>query len=137
MPDAPELLSQTSTPQVILDRFELLRDRYRMGLIDAGSFNELLKIFQFRDAGGVLWTPGAKSREWYRWTGRDWTPGNPPDQLVIPAMALDSLAGSGMQSEPLAPHGPGGPRAVTCAKCGASNVGKKFCTSCGTRLAPT
>ena len=136
MEEPPEMVAQTATPAQILERLEFLRMRYRMGDMNATSFNEVLKIFRFRDAGGGVWSPGAQTNTWYRWDGRRWVAGTPPERLQIPVMPL------GIPVDPLGPGQQVGPtpttRSVsargTCAKCGAANPGKKFCTACGSRM---
>lgn len=134
MPEPPETLAPTATPAKIVERLDLIRERYRMGLMDPASFNEVLKIFQFRDAAGVLWTPGARTNQWYRRHGNEWVAGEPPAQLLLPQLPLE-LAPEPARP-PLSPPPPRaeGPREVTCRTCGAPNVGKKFCTQCGTKL---
>ncbi len=132
MDEPPEILSETATPAKIVERLDFIRERYRMGQMDVGSLNEALKLFQFRDVLGEVWTPGVRTNQWYRWDGRQWIPGNPPERLQVPQMPLGISTGSSVPS-----HKPGGsgPRAVQCPTCGASNIGKRFCTACGTKLA--
>ncbi|RXZ42044.1 zinc ribbon domain-containing protein [Crenobacter cavernae] len=135
MPEPPEILFQTATPATILDRLDLMCDQYRMGVMDAESFNEALKLFQFRDDGGVLWTPGAQTSRWYRWDGRRWVPGSPPERLQIPPMPLSLGIG---EDPPMPGYGvvryEAAPPLPQCPKCGAPDRGTKFCTSCGTKL---
>ncbi len=130
MTEPPEVFHQTATPAQILERFQLVRERYKMGMMDARTFNDLLKLFQFRDVMGVLWTPGAQSGEWYRLNAGQWTPGNPPERLRIPQLplGLDPSTAVPGQAEAATPEG------GRCPKCGAATRGKKFCTSCGTRV---
>ena len=134
MTDPPEILNQTATPAKILERFEIIREQYRMGLMDAPSFNEVLKIFQFRDSSGALWTPGAQTNQWYRREGKQWVAGNPPDELRLPQLPLELSPEPARPVLTRAPAPAAGPQAVVCPTCGAANVGKKFCTSCGTKL---
>ena len=133
-PPPPESLAPTVTPASVLERFERIREHYRMGILDLGAFNAALKLFQFPDAGGVLWTVGATSNRWYRWDGGEWQPGTPPAQLQLPAMPLELSPAGDAPRLPATRAAPAGPRAVPCPKCGAQNVGKKFCTQCGGRL---
>lgn len=134
-PPPPESLASTVTPAKVLERFERVREQYRMGIIDVAAFNAALKLFQFPDSDGVLWTVGATSNRWYRWDGGEWQPGEPPAQLELPAMPLELMPESDAPQLPATRAGPAaGPRPVRCPKCGAENVGKKFCTQCGTRL---
>jgi hypothetical protein len=134
-PPPPESLASTVTPAQVLERFERIREQYRMGVLDLQAFNAGLKLFQFPDAGGALWTVGATSNTWYRWDGGEWRPGTPPPQLQLPVMPLELMPESDAPRLPPARQTvPAAPRAVGCPKCGAQNVGKKFCTHCGTRL---
>jgi hypothetical protein len=133
MPDPPETLHQSATPSEILERLEVVRERYRMGVMDLGSFNQTLRLFQFQDAGGRLWAPGAQSGRWYQWNGREWAPGAPPERLQLPELPLELTPASERPDLPAAPAVQG-PRAVACPNCGSTNVGKKFCTTCGTKL---
>jgi hypothetical protein len=137
MPEPPETLFLTVTPAKVLERFELIRDQYRMGVLDPAAFNAALKVFQFPDAEGVLWTVGARSNRWYRWDGGTWQPADPPAQLQIPPMPLELVPDA--QRPPLSPAAPApvqreGPRPQICPTCGAANPGRKFCTKCGARL---
>jgi len=136
MPDSPpppESLSPMTTPALILRWFERVREQFQLGVLSGAAFNELLQSFQFSDAQGTLWTPGARTSQWYRWDGRQWTPGAPPERLQLPAFVLASTE---LPPLPLASTAaaPSEPRAVRCPKCGAANLGKKFCTKCGTKL---
>ena len=134
MPDPPETLTPTSTPEKILQRLDIIREQYRMGLMDPASFNAVLKDFQFRDEAGALWTPGARTNRWYRREGAEWVPGNPPTRLLLPKLSLE--LSPDLERPPLPQPPPAtGAREVTCPTCGAPNVGKKFCTQCGTKLA--
>ncbi len=132
MPEPPEMLESFATPAMILERLDVLRMRYQMGAMDARSFNEVLKSFQFRDAADVLWTPGVQSGTWYRWDGARWTPGSPPDRLRLPKAELSISPDPAPQE--LSKWAPRDPDTRICPKCGAENVGKKFCTQCGTKL---
>ena len=136
MPDPPEILTPTSTPEKILERLEIVREQYRMGLMDPAAFNEVLKIFQFRDEAGTLWTPGARTDQWYRRDGTEWVTANPPARLLLPNLPLELSPEPERTPLPPLPRPPRatGPREVTCPTCGARNVGKKFCTQCGTKL---
>jgi hypothetical protein len=137
MPDPttpPETLTRTVTPDQVLERFERIREQYRMGILDLEAFNAALKLFQFPDAQGVRWTVGATSNRWYRWDGSQWQPGNPPERLELPEMPLELRPATGVPALPETkpPSRPAG--AASCPKCGAENAGKKFCTRCGTKL---
>ena len=134
MPEPPETLTPTATPARIVERLDLIRERYRMGLMDPQSFNEVLKIFQFRDAGGALWTPGARSNQWYRREGHRWVADDPPAQLLLPQLPLELSPEPARPPLPQPPARAAGPRELTCPTCGAANAGRKFCTQCGTKL---
>jgi hypothetical protein len=136
MLEPPEILNQITTPAKIVARLDAIRERYRMGLIDPPGFNEVLKLFQFRDATNRIWTPGARTNQWYRLDGRDWVAANPPEQLQLPALPLELAPEPERPPLPPPQARPTGPGEVTCPTCGAPNVGKKFCTSCGTKLIP-
>ena len=93
-------------------------------------------IVVLRDANNELWTPGAQSGNWYRWDGRQWIPGNPPERLVIPKLPAELAPEPDPTPQPLTQWTPPkDPNLKVCAKCGAENVGKKFCTKCGSKLA--
>ena len=135
VPEPPETLDRFISPAAVLERLDVLRMRYTMGDMDVASFNEVLKLFQFRDVNNELWTPGAQSGNWYRWDGRQWTAGTPPEQLVIPKMSIAMLPELEAAPQPLSKWAPPrDPNIKTCPKCGAENTAKKFCTKCGTKL---
>ena len=134
-PTPPESLVATVTPAQVLQRFERIRDGYRLGLYDLDAFNAALKFFQFPDEHGVIWTIGASSTQWYRWDGSAWQVGNPPGQLRMPPMPLELRPeGQAPVLSRAAEAVPAEPRALSCPKCGAKNIGKKFCTTCGAKL---
>src|SRR5262245_28239901 len=137
MPDAPpppESLVQTVTPDQVVERFERLREAYRLGVYDLATFNSVLALFQFPDPAGVLWTVGATSNSWYRWDGRAWQPATPPARLQMPPMPLEFAPDAAAPPLPATAPPIAEPRGVRCGTCGSMNVGKKFCTSCGARL---
>ena len=137
MYEPPEILSEITTPAKVIAQLDVIRERYRMGLMDPPGFNEVLKLFQFRDSSNRVWSPGARTNQWYRRDGREWVADNPPDQLQMPKLPLELAPEPDRPSlPPTAPTAPQsrGPTAITCLTCGASNVGKKFCTQCGTKL---
>ncbi len=135
-PPPPESLTALVTPTSVLTQFDRIREQYRMGVLDLAAFNEALKLFQFPDSDGVLWTIGATSNTWYRWDGNAWQPGDPPALLQLPAMPMELAPETEQPALPAAPAPapPAEPQAILCPKCGAANVGKKFCTKCGTKL---
>ena len=135
MYDAPEILNQSTTPAKIVAQLDVIRERYRMGLMDPAAFNEVLKLFQFRDAANTVWTPGAQTNQWYRREGREWRAATPPDQLMLPRLPLEMMPETTAPPLPRTAAPDAGSRATVCPTCHAPNVGKKFCTNCGTRLA--
>lgn len=73
---------EQTTPAQWLERLEIFRERFRLGLIDESKFKEILKSFQFSDGMGHIWMPGATSNQWYRWDRTKWTSAPPPQQLA-------------------------------------------------------
>lgn len=134
MPEPPEILVPTSSPAKILERFEEIRERYRMGLIDPLTFNQLLKFFQFRDEAGSLWTPGARTNKWYRREGARWVEKTPPALLLLPQLPVDFAPETEPPPLPKVETSSAKSGVRICPTCGSSNTGKKFCTQCGTRL---
>ena len=134
-PPPPETVLPSASPATILEWFERVREQYRMGVLNAAVFNQLLTMFQFPDDAGTLWTPGARSSQWYRWDGSRWIPGDPPARLQVPPMDLAASDLPPLPTEaPGAVAAPKDPNLKVCPKCGAENVGKKFCTKCGSKL---
>jgi hypothetical protein len=136
MPEPPEPIYDTATPEQIAARLEEVREQFRLGLMDTAGFNAALAAFQFTDEVGHLWAPGATSGQWYRWDGTGWTPAVPPARLNLPATPImfNDLELPAATSAPPAST-PDGPHAgMVCPNCGHRNVGKKFCTNCGTKL---
>ena len=134
MPTPPELPTPTVTPATALERFERLRDQYRMGIIDLPAFTSALEVYQFPYEQGVLWTIGATSGSWYRWNGAGWEAGHPPAQLRLPPMPLELAPDAARPALAAGPAPQTGSREKRCSACGTWSIGKKFCTSCGTRL---
>jgi hypothetical protein len=129
MPEPPELAYESVAPEVLTERLDIIRERFRTGLLTAADFNAALKAFQFNDELGHLWSPGATTGKWYRWDGDEWTAAAPPSRLKVsqsPILFTDFERQT--NSRPSKPAG------AVCPTCGASNVGKKFCTQCGTKL---
>lgn len=88
MPQPPEMVHESATPSEILARLDLLRERYRTGLMDAAAFNDTLSAFQFTDEVGHVWAPGVNSTRWYRWDRTEWTAADPPARLNLPGMPI-------------------------------------------------
>ena len=135
MHEPPEIAYETVSSEVLLQRLEMLRERLRTGVMSVGDFNAAIKAFQFRDEIGHLWAPGATSGQWYRWDDGKWTPAQAPARLQVdqsPIMFDDFEEATTRQ--PVTSQQPAQPAGVVCPNCGARNIGKKFCTSCGTKL---
>jgi ribosomal protein L32 len=130
MPEPPELAYETATPQQLQQRLDVLRERFRTGLLSVADFNTAIKAFQFTDAVGHLWAPGATSSQWYRWDRTQWTPATPPARLNVPQapVMFTDFEGSAAAARAASPT------TKICPKCGVTNIGKKFCTDCGTEL---
>ena len=129
MHEPPEIAYEMATPEQLLKRLDILRERFRTGLMSVGDFNTAIKAYQFNDDVGHLWAPGATTSRWYRWDDGKWTVATPPSRLRVnqtPIMFIDFDE----EKPPVA----AAPAGVSCPKCGAKNVGKKFCTQCGTKL---
>lgn len=148
-----------ATPAQWIERLEIFRERFRLGLIDESKFKAILKAFQFSDGVGHIWMPGATSNQWYRWDRTRWTSAMPPPQLTasnIPeaiAMAWNRRVVSPIAIEP-SPAQPKLPRGIEqshpvpmdatpaappptmlraiCPHCGESYIAPaKFCPNCG------
>ena len=131
MHEPPEIAYETVTPEVLVKRLDMLRESLRTGMMSVGAFNTAIKAFQFKDEIGHLWAPGATTGQWYRWDIDRWTAADPPARLQVDQSPIlfDDF------EEATAPAAfASGPKSVVCPKCGSTNVGKKFCTSCGTKL---
>lgn len=152
-PESPEIILDRATPEQVLKRLAALREQHAHGLMTTALFRELLTWFRFTDDSGQLWAPGANTNQWYRWTGAQWTPDEPPAALNLPSLPpsveaawqvsgqVGDHAGAppGREQPPPAaqespiPAPPDLPRRPdVCPTCGASMPGKKFCTQCGT-----
>jgi hypothetical protein len=134
MPEPPELAHETVSPDELLQRLDIVRERFRTGLITASDFNTAIRAFQFADSVGHLWAPGATSNQWYRWDGNQWTAAAPPPLLKVPQAPIlftdyEEEAADARRKGTVAPS-----PSVDCPQCGAPNPGKKFCTRCGTKL---
>lgn len=153
MMNPPEPIHDKATPEQLIRRLDIFRERYKHGLMTAAEFNEVLKLFQFTDDLGHIWSPGATTNQWYSWNLNEWTPAQPPPLLTVPDMDLTkspmwkvASASSkaqvtfnqpdqqtlSQQYQQQVVHAPPERR---CPKC--SNIvagGKKFCTTCGTRV---
>jgi len=129
MPEPPEIAYENATPQQLLERLDILRERFRMGVMSVADFNTAIRAFQFKDDIGHLWAPGATSDQWYRWDLDQWTPAEPPRTLLVsqsPVLFTDFEQATRPRAT--------GPAVIHCGKCGTPNSGNKFCTKCGNRL---
>ena len=79
---------ERATPAEWIARFEIFRERFRLGLIDANAFKNVTRAFQFTDDLGHIWMPGATSNQWYRWDRTRWSVAAPPAQLGATAMPV-------------------------------------------------
>lgn len=69
---------EQATPAQWIERLEIFRERFRLGLIDEPKFKEISRAFQFKDDLGHIWMPGATSNQWYRWDRTQWSVAAPP-----------------------------------------------------------
>jgi hypothetical protein len=141
--DPPESTSPWLAPEEAARRLELIREQYRHGLVDRSTFEQGLRELQFTDEADEIWTIGARSGRWYRWSGRAWASGTPPPRLFLPAASEHPTAtapGSGRVVDfprPATPAAADPPAAGSdaCPGCGVPiRPGKRFCTSCGHSL---
>jgi hypothetical protein len=158
MPEPPEEVDDKATPDQLLERLEVFGERHRLGLMTAAEFTAVLRLFQFTDAVGHVWAPGARTKQWYRWDRTHWTPAEPPQRLIVPPVHFEELpkaaaprpsparqAAPGARTPAAAPPvaaaatsnrtAPSPPARDTCPKCGAVMPGKRYCTLCGASLA--
>lgn len=96
---------ERASPNEWLKRFEIFRERFRLGLIDEIRFKEITRAFQFKDDLGHIWMPGAASARWYRWDRKQWTAAAPPGQLTANDIPLAIAVAWGYRiPEPPAPY---------------------------------
>ena len=81
MMERPETSVEQATPTEWIERLEIFRERFRLGLIDETQFKEIVRRFQFTDNLGHIWMPGATTKQWYRWDRTKWSVASPPAQL--------------------------------------------------------
>lgn len=141
MPDLPESIEETATPDELMRTLEGFREEYQHGLMTASEFKEVLNLFQLTDDGGHLWAPGANTNQWYRWDGHQWTPAAPPSRFKLPPeMVTSSVWERVPQPEPdmvaSAPEEEPIPQPQVCSHCGNPvQEGAKFCPECAQKVA--
>ena len=86
MAERTEAQVERGTPAQWIERLEIFRERFRLGVIDETKFDEVMRAFQFTDDLGHIWMPGATSNQWYRWDRKRWTAARPPQQLASSKM---------------------------------------------------
>lgn len=156
----PERVRDKATPGELARRLAILREEHQRGLLPAAEFKTMLSVFQFKDEAGYTWAPGAQSGRWYRWDGRQWTPGPPPEYLYLPDDPIVEspgwrLAGLTQTEESAAIEAPpalppallaetaeaspptGSSAGSRRCQCGAAlDSGESFCPECGARYTP-
>ena len=88
MAERAEAQVERGTPAQWIERLEIFRERFRLGLIDEPKFDEVMRAFQLTDDLGRIWMPGATSNQWYRWDRKRWTAARPPQQLATFKMPI-------------------------------------------------
>jgi len=136
MPQSPELVRDTYTPEELVRRVQEMRRLYQGGALSAALFNDFVSAFRFHDDVGHLWSVGANSGQWYRWDRTQWTQAPPPRSLTLVndeiqrSSAWMTTAAAASRPAPAA-QAPA-PAANVCGGCGAPwKPGAKFCTRCG------
>jgi len=81
MTEFPVATAEQATPAQWIERLEIFRERFRLGLLNESQFKEISSAFQFTDTLGHLWMPGATTNQWYRWDRTKWSAASPPAQL--------------------------------------------------------
>jgi hypothetical protein len=79
---------ERAAPAQWIERLEIFRERFRLGLMDERRFNEIARAFQLKDDLGHIWMPGATSNQWYRWDRTQWRVATPPSQLSASEMPI-------------------------------------------------
>ena len=92
---------EQATPAQWIERLEIFRERFRLGLINETQFKEISRAFQFTDNLGHLWMPGATTNQWYRWDRTKWSAVSPPAQLGASEMPLAISIAWGQVPAPL------------------------------------
>lgn len=88
MTTPPQTISEQATPTQWIERLEIFRERFRLGLLDENKFKEIVRHFQFTDNLGHIWMAGATSNQWYIWDRTQWSVAAPPAQLAASAIPL-------------------------------------------------
>jgi hypothetical protein len=119
--------------QAIRQKFNYLTELWLLKDIDDEKYQEELARMVFADSEGRLWFISPLNGNWYKMTGEEPVPGEPPPTLYRPphgllddaAVSLSSPGGAGKQA---------GPRKF-CTHCGSRlQEGARFCRECGTPL---
>jgi len=79
---------ERAAPAQWIERLEIFRERFRLGLINETRFNEIARAFQLKDDLGHIWMPGATSNQWYRWDRTQWRVATPHSQLSASEMPI-------------------------------------------------
>jgi hypothetical protein len=139
MPELPERIRDSFTPQELMARVEALRRLHDRGAMSAAQFNDFLAAFRFNDEIGHLWMPGANSGKWYRWDRTGWTQSEPPQALMLVNEGMQHsaewmvTAGAATAGHPSTQKtGATAAADILCPSCGVRvKTGQKFCTACG------
>jgi hypothetical protein len=139
-PKIPEQIQEKATPQSLVRRLAILQSDYRHGGMSAADFNRMLSVFQFKDEEGYIWSPGARTSQWYRWDGKNWQPLQPPRYLYVPNDPFtESPQWEFADVDALEDEEKQQPAAESEERCqcgGVRNEGDLFCTQCGARFQP-
>jgi RNA polymerase subunit RPABC4/transcription elongation factor Spt4 len=141
MPAPPEPVYDKATPEELLRRLDIVRDRYLLGMMTATEFNGVLKEFQFTDERGVIWTPGATTSQWYCWDREQWVQAAPPAILNLPSLPAMFIpveppaAVPDVWPQEIKPPPVVAASTKICVHCGQPIRGKAFCPHCGTKQA--
>lgn len=130
MPESPEVVRDTYTPEELVRRLEEIRRLHKGGALSAKTFNDFVSAFRFNDAAGHLWSIGANTGQWYRWDMTAWTPATPPQSLMLENASIQQ------SSEWIITAGAGTRPSLQCSQCKASAADGTFCTKCGGKLVP-
>ncbi len=146
MPESPEKVRDSFTPQELRARVEALLRLYQHGALSSAQFNDFLSAFRFNDEIGHLWSPGANSGKWYRWDRTAWTEAEPPPALMLANENMQRsaewmLTSTAAAAGPPAPASASGGVSATgvasslqCSKCKRTYSSGVFCTACGGKL---
>lgn len=103
--------------------FHYLCEAYRRSQFSFRQYNEALRTLRFYDSARDIWTIGAGSGKWYRYSGRGWETGKPTGELTTIIQSAWQDYVKRMTGE------------IKCTRCGAISNGKsRFCRGCGASL---